>query len=343
MSALNSNWLVITTISAPNEAVHQFIEQLTPTWDIVIVGDNKTPDVAWEKTGVHYLSMQRQQELFGDFAELAPGNHYSRKNFGYLYAIMNGARCILETDDDNYPYSEFGRQRTAMLQGRLIGGGDWVNVYRHFTTEHIWPRGLPLDALMRMGGVSQLEQCVNCPIQQFLVDGDPDVDAIYRLVFPQASVNFDQGLAPVIMDVHTWVPFNSQNTVFFQQALPLLYLPHFVTFRMTDIWRSFVAQCALWSFNAHLAFHGSSARQLRNEHNLSLDFEQEVPGYLANRKIAEHLTRELEKLSVEPDTDLVRLAEGLWLSMIDAGFIPEEERPLVRHWFSWCKKLHHKG
>lgn len=339
VSPLNPDWLVITTISAPNEAIEQFLELLSPTWEIVIVGDNKTPDAAWKDAGVHYLSMDRQLELFGDFARFAPGNHYSRKNFGYLYAIMNGAQCILETDDDNYPYADFGRQRSALLKGRLAGGGDWVNVYRHFTAEHIWPRGLPLDALTSTGRISQLDKPVSCPIQQFLVDGDPDVDAIYRLVFPDAAVTFVQERAPVIMDKHTWVPFNSQNTVFFQQALSLLYLPHYVTFRMTDIWRSFVAQCALWPFDGHLAFHTSTAQQLRNEHNLSQDFEQEVPGYLGNRSIATHLGQQLQALASEPESDLISLAEGLWSSMIDAGFIPEQERTLIEHWYSWCRKL----
>lgn len=343
MSTNHPNWLVITTISAPNDAVHQFIEQLSPAWSLVVVGDNKTPDAAWENAGVHYLSLQKQHELFGDFAETAPRNHYSRKNFGYLYAIMNGAQCILETDDDNYPYPDFGKQQSAMLHGRLAGGGDWVNVYRHFTAEHIWPRGLPLDALTRTGTINPLDKPSNCPIQQFLVDCDPDVDAIYRLVFPTAAVTFEQGHAPVIMDKHTWVPFNSQNTVFFHQALPLLYLPHFVTFRMTDIWRSFVAQCALWPFDAHIAFHSSTAKQLRNEHNLIQDFEQEVPGYLDNRNIAEHLSKHMNTLSSKPETDLLHMAEGLWHSMIDAGYIDEQERPLITHWFNWCRKLHNSS
>jgi hypothetical protein len=52
-----------------------------------------------------------------------------------------------------------------------------------------------------------------------------------------------------------WVRFNSQNTVFFLDAFPLLYLPGHVSFRMTDIWRSFVAQAAVSHHDGAIAFH----------------------------------------------------------------------------------------
>ena len=53
----------------------------------------------------------------------------------------------------------------------------------------------------------------------------------------------------------TWCPFNSQTTWWWPEAYPLLYLPSHCSFRMTDIWRSFVAQRCLWELGHGLVFH----------------------------------------------------------------------------------------
>ena len=76
---------------------------------------------------------------------------------------------------------------------------------------------------------------VDCPIQQGLADENPDVDAIYRLVLP-LPVQFETGRR-IALKRGVWSPFNSQNTAWWPDAFPLLYLPAYCSFRMTDIWR----------------------------------------------------------------------------------------------------------
>lgn len=66
------------------------------------------------------------------------------ENLGYLVALSNGASVILETDDDNIPYKEFWQPRERVQTAPEIGNWGWVNVYRYFSEENIWPRGLPL-------------------------------------------------------------------------------------------------------------------------------------------------------------------------------------------------------
>ena len=63
---------------------------------------------------------------------------------------------------------------------------------------------------------------------------DPDVDAVYRLT-RKTPLFFDRAAEPVVLASDTWTPFNSQNTLFYREAFPLLYLPCHVSFRMTDI------------------------------------------------------------------------------------------------------------
>src|SRR5581483_5657775 len=90
--------------------------------------------------------------------------------------------------------------------------------------------------------------------------------------------------------------FNSQTTWWWPEAFPLLYLPSFCSFRMTDIWRSFVAQRCLWELGHGLVFHASEVIQERNQHNLLRDFGDEVSGYLQNSR----LTAALQELRLQP-------------------------------------------
>ena len=168
-------------------------------------------------------------------------------------------------------------------------GRGWINVYRYFSDSLIWPRGFPLDCIHQCQAPwSSLSIAdFDAPIQQGLADEAPDVDAIYRLIFSD-PVYFRRG-SSIALPPGCWCPFNSQNTTWWSDAFPLLYLPSSCTFRMTDIWRSFVAQRIAWENNWALLFHAATVRQERNAHNLLRDFADEVPGYVHNRTIAERL------------------------------------------------------
>ena len=74
--------------------------------------------------------------------------------------------------------------------------------------------------------------------------------------------------SPVALGRGSWCPFNSQNTAWWPDAFPLLYLPSFCSFRMTDIWRSLVAQRIAAENGWWILFHEPTVRQERNEHNL---------------------------------------------------------------------------
>lgn len=326
-------WVVITTINPPTTAV-EFVSRLCAEngWSAVVVGDRKTPK-GWSIANIDYLSIEEQKDRFGSFSDAVPFNHYCRKNLGYLYAIGKGADCILETDDDNIPYADFGSALNPFVEGDTLEGPGWVNVYKHFSKALIWPRGLPLDDIHTAGKTRPGTEPRYCPIQQYLADADPDVDAIYRLIF-RDPVDFDKSAPSLVLNRDCWVPFNSQNTVFFTEAFPLLYLPCHVSFRMTDIWRSFVAQAALWAGGYHVAFHTSTVKQIRNEHNLMKDFEQEIVGYRHNRDIGRLLSGCLEKLPPITEGRLADAALELWKTLAEAAHIPAQEMKLIETWFS---------
>jgi hypothetical protein len=320
--------LVVTSISAPN-AVLRSLAAGAARHQIHFynIGDSKTPsDFSLE--GCDYYSLERQRASDLEFARLCPERHYARKNIGYLLAIRDGARILIETDDDNFPRDSFWlpRQRTATAAAADNAG--WLNAYGFFADGVLWPRGLPLDAVqIPLPDLASLpRQARDCPIQQGLADENPDVDAIYRLLLPLPR-NFRPGR--VILGPGTWCPFNSQNTTWWADAFPLLYLPAYCSFRMTDIWRSFVAQRIAWVNGWNILFHEATVWQERNDHNLMRDFQDEIPGYLHNRAIG----AALDALSLSPGVD--NIGENLrrcYTTLTGMGLVGEAELPLLDAW-----------
>jgi len=296
------------------------------------VGDAKTPS-EWSLGGCRFISLEEQRNSRLSLGKALPVSHYARKNLGYLLAIGEGADCIVETDDDNWPLSQFWEKPQLSVTGRAVGRAGWVNAYAYFTSQSIWPRGLPLESLAEtaawVGGDLVENVVVDCPVQQGLANGDTDVDAVYRMTRGNL-VEFEQR-SPLILGPGAWCPFNSQNTRWWRQAFELLYLPSYCSFRMTDIWRSFVAQACLWANGSRVAFMPPSVYQERNPHNLLRDFEAEVPGYLNNQLIVDALS----KLDLASGQGAIRdNLRRCYARVIEMGLIGTEELYLLDLWFN---------
>jgi hypothetical protein len=372
----------ITTIQAPTAAVAKLTSRLVASGaGLVVAGDRKGP-AAYDLPNTTFLSLQAQLDGPFELARKLPTGHYCRKNIAYLEAIRQGAACIYETDDDNAPLPTWnpreeyleevrlvaheahgstrkGRQATGPLDhatadARAHGRTGahphrWVNVYRYFTDELIWPRGLPLDEIHRpvpevveVGGRRSAvgptdDSCVSCdswaglraPIQQGLVNGSPDVDAIWRLTLDR-PFEFE-GRQSVYLAPGNWCPFNTQSTWWWPVVYPLLYVPSHCSFRMCDIWKSFVAQRCLWELDCGVVFHAPEVVQERNPHDLMRDFADEIPGYQRNRELVEVLEgTPLEPGEIGVAPNLLRCYEAL----VQAGILPRDELALVRTWLS---------
>ena len=326
--------IVITTINAPTRAVVEFARSGPQRgFDVILIGDEKSPR-DFRQAGARYLDIAAQRDSGLEYARIAPARHYARKNVGYLEAIRAGAKVIVETDDDNIPMEAFWEPRQPNVRARLLRDCGWVNIYRYFSDELIWPRGLPLDQVRQIPPPlpRSPEPSVYCPIQQGLANENPDVDAIYRLVLP-LPVSFRQ-MEPVALGAGTWCPFNSQNTTTFSEAFPLLYLPYYCSFRMTDIWRSLVAQRIAHAYDWSILFHSATVFQERNEHDLMRDFEDEVPGYLHNDKIRTAL--DSLDLSAGPD-QLPEAMRICYRRLVEMSLIGEHELVLLNAWLADLK------
>jgi STELLO glycosyltransferases len=325
-----SSYLVITSVAtADNHVLREYSTQAGKYGrGLIVIGDKKSP-LDFELPGCDFYSIERQKNLSCSLPSLLPTNHYSRKNVGYLVAAHSGADIIIETDDDNLPYKEFWQERTLHHNGLTFENAGWVNAYRHFSAANIWPRGFALNCVQQPTPSSIQQTNIACPIQQGLADENPDVDAIYRLTLP-LPVKFEAAEA-IALGRGAICPFNSQNTTWFKEAFPLLYLPSFCSFRMTDIWRSFVAQRVAWECDWHILFHKSTVWQERNSHNLLKDFQDEIPGYLHNGKIVEVLSLLALRQGKE---HILENMKACYSAMIDMALIDPAEMQLLDAWFA---------
>lgn len=324
--------LVITTINKPNAIVEALISGCVRNgWSSFVIGDKKGPET-FDCPGASFYSLEQQLDTPFDFARACPTGHYARKNIGYLLAIAKGTEIIVETDDDNMPREGFWVSRQRKINTVTTSFSGWLNVYRYFTDSLIWPRGLPLDAVnVAIPSFDELKQKeeVDCPIQQGLADENPDVDAIYRLLLPLPQKFLKD--RTVALETGAWCPFNSQNTTWWSDSFPLLYLPSYCSFRMTDIWRSFIAQRVAWECGWSILFHDSTVYQDRNEHNLMRDFSDEVSGYLNNRRIGELLSE------LPLKSGMAHINENMSLcyeSLVRANLVDQKELSLLENWFA---------
>lgn len=331
----NKTSIVVTSIAAPNGVLKSLAQgALDRDLRFYVIGDVPSPpDFSLE--GCDFYSLERQATTGMQFAELCPKRHYARKNIGYLLAISEGAENIVETDDDNYPLPEFWGERTRRHRAPAVDNSGWVNIYRYFSEANIWPRGLPLDAVQnKPPQLPDTAMTVDSPIQQGLADDNPDVDAVYRLVLP-LPLKFKQGIK-VALGNGSWCPFNSQNTTWWPDAYPLLYLPAYCSFRMTDIWRSFVAQRIAWENGWHILFHSSTVWQERNDHSLIRDFKDEIPGYLHNRAMCEKLAALNLKGGVEAIGENLRVC---YECLVANEWVDKAELELVDAWLADLGKV----
>ena len=106
--------------------------------------------------------------------------------------------------------------------------------------------GFPLDKLLDNSSIiyDDVSEAVNdesIGLWQCMVDGDPDIDAIHRLIYQETPKFIVK--SPLLYPFNNFCAFNSQNTLWRRKILfPLLYLPSTVSFRFTDILRGYVAQ-----------------------------------------------------------------------------------------------------
>jgi len=319
--------VVMTTINPPNNFLETFLDGNKSVTGAFVAGDVMSPDATWSafsRKDVTFIPFSEQGGLSEELHNLLPPNHYSRKLFAYLAAVRSGADFVIDTDDDNLSLMPFPKRSELGGEMRLVTEEGWVNVHRLFGDPVGWPRGLPLDEISKPPPKTEFTTGNQIGVIQGLVQGDPDLDAISRLVLANTPVVY--GAALVQLGEGSVSPFNSQNTLFFAETFPLLYLPSTVTFRFTDILRSVVAQPILWKMGLGLGFFGPNGRQDRNPHNIFADFLDEIPMYLNCKRAFEIVS------NVVSNQSLVDNLCDSYAALAVSGIVLETELDALHAW-----------
>lgn len=157
----------IKTSRAPRKFVHGY-QDTCKLEKLLLQNDNGArKSTTLEK--IFFFSIEKQKEWekmegqFGRFVRLIPCKHFSRKNIGYLFAILHGAQYIFDFDDDNFiKLDKDGKPIQILPNGNdptgiilenvniIMQGG---NVFNHHpimgaSLDDSWARGFPIEMIL---------------------------------------------------------------------------------------------------------------------------------------------------------------------------------------------------
>ena len=349
-----SNVGVVTTINPCTESIRK-VGKLAD-WCLIVVGDTKTEAETYvalqaevEPGKVTYLSYDKQLQLPYKLVNATPARHFGRKNLGFLYAIHLGATAIFDFDDDNEVLGEMAIPKAALSDAgqkgevaahprTATGSYSLLNPYALWpnASSGMWPRGFPLPSINNKPDVlkrnlSEVTRNLRIGVVQSLANIDPDVDAIYRLgprmALPLPLRFPDRPEGQLVLGKHVYAPWNAQATLFSRDSMWAMFLPTTVHGRVSDIWRSYIAQRLMWDVGQHVMFHDAFVSQTRNVHDYMGDFMSERPLYETSGEIVRVLNEELGGTSSVPEA-----IETAYITMYEFGFIEDKDISSIQLW-----------
>ncbi|KAL3841259.1 hypothetical protein ACJIZ3_025850 [Penstemon smallii] len=267
----SEKWIVVSVSDYPSESLKKMMK--IKGWQVLAIGNSRTPK-DWTLKGAIYLSLDMQAQLGFRVVDYLPYDSYVRKTVGYLFAIQHGAQKIYDVDDrgdviDNDIGKHFdieltgegARQEVIMQYSHENPNRTVVNPYIHFGQRSIWPRGLPLENVGKIGSEEFYTEVFGGKqfIQQGISNGLPDVDSVFYFTrkpeLKPFDIRFDDHAPKVALPQGTMVPINSFNTIFHSSAFWGLMLPIAVSSMASDILRGYWAQRILWEVGGYVVMY----------------------------------------------------------------------------------------
>ena len=266
-------YIVTTTINSPTLATMKFSKM--EDWELIVVGDTKTPHEEYKKLDCIYLTPEYQESNYRDLSDSIGWRSIQRRNVGFVEAYNLGADIIATVDDDNIPYDNWGKD---IKVGQELEFDLWDSEHGYFdplmvtNRPDLWHRGYPIGYVPSKNNVNYMGKSTRkALVQANLWDGDPDIDALCRLS-KMPCVKYDISLPYGSNQIS---PFNSQNTFLAREIIPhYMVIPH--VGRMDDIWGSYIIQNI---FPNSVIYDKPTVYQDRNEQDLVTNLENEVIGY----------------------------------------------------------------
>ena len=174
----------------------------------------------------------------------------------------------------------------------------------------------------------------NFYLKQGVCEGNPDVDAIYRIINKNINIKFKNEYKFSLGKAFS--PINSQNTIWSKILFPLMYLPVTCTMRATDIWRGLIALNIISNDNLSVLFYGTTMKQNRNFHVLENDLKDELPLFESVENAFEILKN--LKLKKGPQNYLVNLHKS-YDYLIKNDIFDKKEMFYLNSWIRDINKL----
>ncbi len=343
--------ITITTINKPAEFLRGLCENVHgynhAGVDILIIGDKKTPDITdlcstltkKYNIPIEYLDIKRQNQIIPQpLLDMFDYNTPDRTILGGMLSYIRGVRRVIALDDDNFVmsddfvgwHSNVGTVKTISLIKSDTG---WYNVHKALKADvEFYPRGFPFGQRFKPVQTSVFSQRVRTVVNQGLVLGDPDIDAIQRLAHPINATEMDSRHEPQVGLYQTWSPFNYQNTCLCRELIPCYFRPKSGS-RNADIWTAYIFNRLAEHMGDVITFGQPLVKQVRNEHNLFDDLDTE----LQNNKETDYFCGILKTTTLTKSSYLDALIELVGKIEID------DNHPMTKKYFreyeEWLKTI----
>lgn len=293
--------------------------------EVFVIPDRKTPRSVYESCRllrnqglrIHCPSLDEQEAFLrkiGIPPYFIPFDSDNRRNVGYLMALEGGADFIISIDDDNFAIidQDFWAAHCVVCSDEVVAevlssSSGWFNPCTLLTFDHslpLYPRGFPHYARCSDPALTQSERRVPVHVNVGLWIGDPDIDAMTWLVLPSRSLEFKG--QPVVLDLDTWSPINSQNTALRREAIAayyfvkmgyqLLNMPYID--RYGDIFSGYFLQKCVKHVGGYCRIGNPIVEHRRNTHDYLRDAAQELSGMM----MIEELLPALMEIKLEGDS-----------------------------------------
>jgi len=266
----------------------------------IISGDlNSKPfDDSQFECDIEYLDAEAQEKY--RCSKSIGWRKIMRRNIALLRAIEKKPDYILVIDDDNIPDEDYFETWYTVLNTPVeqicvnygFGKAPWHNYLRTSDAPiEVYPRGYPVP--FRRLDDTRIEKLTKpisnsqIGVYQGISLGDPDIDAMTRIVYP-AAIHSVKEKNYCLQNV--WSPYNTQNTMFAKALFPLIFVWPYCG-RYDDIYSSFVWQKFLFN-NDMYAFVGDAINiQNRGERGFFKDLKDEMEGYFYSHIVWEEINQ----------------------------------------------------
>ncbi|KAI8771389.1 hypothetical protein BgiBS90_028108 [Biomphalaria glabrata] len=224
------NWVVLDDVSTPCMDVTLITKQ--EDWSVAIFVDVKKDIIGCSPPKCYQITRDYLQQSSSHFSTLTFINT-SSKLTGYLFAIENGAKVILDTECDALVENITGtfHINDAHQSGLMYEGAGLFNPFHHFGLTEAFPK--EFWAIGRINTTRNISELRNSDIYSIVdwssvsIRQGVTVSTSTCLKYTQGNVSRPTvvNTTPVFIRNSTAASFSTGPTVFFEDVFKLLFFP----------------------------------------------------------------------------------------------------------------------